>query len=887
MVVLMLALMLTFMLAVFSMSGAELKGATRYASGQQVRQFGDLAVDVAISQLRKGTTPNAQNTGREVWTSQPGLIRQHDASGSLLTAYKLYSSGQMMVSGGTGAEASLLNDTPPTNWQELKARYVDLNRPIHRIGTTGATTLQFPIIDPRAMTGQSDTVSGFSYSAKLANGKTVTGVTTTGGDSQRLPMPVEWLYLLRDGTLGTLDLQNKFIAAVAPTVDNPIVGRIAFWADDESSKVNVNTASEPTPWAVPTFYHEDDASYARYQPVNGELQRYPGHPATTALSPILFPGQTLTPADKDVIYRLTPKIGSGGSVSGTISYQDSSIAQIKLASFRKERLYASLDEFLLQEDRTENNFGLGVQARDVLQRKGFFLTSQSRAPELNLHGLPKIALWPVSYRGTDYGTSFDQLIAFCSTLRQSGGTGLRKYIFQRGNSDSTTQDIQRAENQALLTYLNNLLQNPMPGFAAVPSQNFQAKYGDDLQQILVEIFDYVRSTNLHDGNIVQDPKVTTPGVDASQNFLLGYATGSSRPFQFKTFTDPRFFSADPDSPDASATGLVEALGFPGHGQVTPSQWTTGGKTFQGIGRFPTVTEVGLHFICAADNTDDPANPYTEVYPTLGKPGGRSAPTIDGATPQARWYSNFPPVPTPNPFRSEKADTKTWPKTGGFPYGPDITHPGYQSVNWNFQLNKNTPLKPGFRRVQSRLLLEFFVPAAGYTLLEPELTVKVSGLTKFHVNGQQLFPNDSEVFYTGRRATNTGSQMTGGYGIGLKGVLRGREAVARAPMPADNNWGNAEWKVKPAASGGDDTSVLNYNLLSSFVDIDVARDGSTPMNLTQADLTIEIYSGHIGRIPVSGDSPAVLVQTLTPSFPANTVPRADAGAAVKQRHDGGG
>ena len=870
MVVLMLALMLTFMLAVYSMSGAELKGASRYASGQQVRQFGDLAIDVAISQLRKGTTPAAQNIGREVWTSQPGLIRQHDASGDLLAAYKLYSSTQMVVPAGTDAEPSLLNDTPPSNWQELKARYVDLNRPIRRIDSTGSTTLHFPIIDPRAMTGGTDGVKGFSYSDKLVNGRTVSGVKTAGGDAQRLPMPVEWLYLLKDGTLGTLDLQNKFIAAVSPTAENPIVGRIAFWTDDETSKVNINTAAEPTPWAVPTFYHEEDAAHARYQPVNGELQRYPGHPATTALSPILFPGKTLTPPDKDVIYRLTPKIGTGGSVSGTISYQDSSIAQIKLASFRKERLYASLDEYLLQEDRTENNFGLGVQARDVLQRKGFFLTAQSRAPELNLHGLPKIALWPVSYRGTNYGTSFDQLIAFCSTLRQSGSGGLRKYIFQRGNADSTTQDIQRPENQALLNYLHNLLQNPMPGFAAVPSQNFKAKYGDDLQQILVEIFDYARSINLHDGNIVQDPKVITPGVDASQNYLLGYASGSSRTFQFKTFTDPRFFRADPDSADTNDAGLVEALGYPGHGQVTPSQWSTGGKVYQGIGRFPTVTEVGLHFICAADNTDDPANTYPEVYPTMGRPGGRTAPTMDGATPQAQWYSNFPPAPVPNPFFSDKADTKTWPKTSGYPYGPDPTHPGYQPVNWNFQLNKNTPLQPGIRRIQSRLLLEFFVPAAGYTLLEPEFTVKVSGLKKFRVNGQQLFPNDTELLYTGRRATNNGSQMTGGHGIGLKGVLRGREAVSRAPMPADNNWGNAEWKVKPDSSTGDETSVLNYNLLSGFVDIDVGRDGSKPMNISQADLTIEIYSGHLGRIPVSGDTQAQLVQTLQPGFLANTV-----------------
>lgn len=872
MVVLMLALMLTFMLAVYSMSDAELKGATRYASGQQVRQFGDLAVDVAISQLRKGSTPDTATQGREVWTSQPGLIRQYQASGELLAGYKLYSSSQMVVPAGENAEEKLIADTPPADWQELKTRYVDLNRPIHRVGNDHTTTLHFPIIDPRAMTGGTDTVSGFSYSTKLGNGSTLAGVQTTGGDAQRLPMPVEWLYVLSDGTLGSLNAENKFVGAVAPTADNPIVGRIAFWADDESSKVNINTASEPTPWAVPTFYHEEDADYARYQPVSGELQRYPGHPATTALSPILFPGTTITVADKSLIYGLTPKIGTGGSNSATVAYTEKNIAQIKLAQFRKERLYASLDEYLLREDRTENNFGIGVNARDVLQRKGFFLTAHSRAPELNLHGLPKVALWPVSYRGADYGTSFDQLIAFCSTLQQFGGGGPRKYLFQRGNADSTTADIERVENLALLSYLNNLLKNPMPGFAAASDQNYQTKYGADLPQILVEIFDYVRSTNLHDGNIAQE--TITPQSENTQNFMLGYATGSSRALNFKTFTDSRVFAVDPDDDDADASGVVEGLGYPGHGQVTPSQWKTGGQTFQGIGRFPTITEVGLHFICAADNTDDPSNRNTvSKDPRIGKEGGGSAPTLDGI-PQDRWYSNFPPLTGANPAAAKKAQQKAdlakWPYTSGFPYGPDASHIGYKQENWNHQLAPDTHLRPGQRRVQARLLLEFFVPAAGYTLLEPEFTVKISGLSQFYMSGdgsKKLFPNDSELFYTGNRATHSGNQMTGGYGIGLKGVLRNRWAPLRYPMPADPGWGDKEWKVKPA-SGGDELSVVNYDLLSNFVDIDVGANGLAPMNVSGASLTIEIYSGHLNR---TGNPEPVLVQTLRPNMPQISVP----------------
>jgi len=905
MVVLMLALMLTFMFAVYLMSDSELKGAHQHASMQQARQFGDLAVDIAISQVRKGSTPDDVTEGREVWASQPGLIRQYQASGELLAGYKLYSSSEMIVKGGEDAEKKLISDAPPEDWPELKARYVDLNRPIHRVEQGGSTALLFPIIDPRAMSGGTDGVSGFSYSSKLANGRTVTGVKTTGGDTQRLPMPVEWLYVLEDGTLGTLDAENKFSGAVAPTAENPIVGRVAFWADDETSKVNINTASEPTHWAVPTFIHEEDAGYARYQPASGELQRYPGHPATTALSPILFPGKTLSAADKNIIYDITPKIGRGGSFGGTVEYTNPAMEQIKLGQFRKERLYASLDELLLREDRTENDFGLDATARDVLLRKRFFLTAHSRAPELNLHGLPKVALWPVSYRGEGYSTSFDQLIAFCSTLRQTGGSGLRKYIFQRGYADSTTEDINRPENLALLTYLNTLLEKPMPGFAANPAQNFQAKYGDDLRQILVEIYDYVRGTNLHDGNLVQDPKLTAGTGNNAPHILLGYAPDSSRSFQFKTFTDPRRFDeapAEDDDVDA-ATGLKETVGIPGHGQVTPSQWTTGGQTYQGLGRFATVSEVGLHFICAADNTNDPLNTFSELDPALGKPGGGSAPLVAGppvtnvppapvVDQRGRWYSNFPPLPKPNPARNEKADLKKYPKTQGYPYGADATNPGYYRENWNHQLAANTPLKPGVRRVQARLLLEFFIPAAGYTIIEPEFTVVVKGLNGFTLNGTQLFPNsttypDGSVrFYTGRRTKLNGAQQLGGGAMGVKGMLMNRFAPARAPMPADQNWGKDDFKVKPVATARDERSIYNYDLLSNFVDVMVGVDGQTPMEISQANLTIEIHSGHLDRIAGSGETSPVLVQTLQPSFPANkvlapTLVRAGSGASGTQ------
>ena len=65
-------------------------------------------------------------------------------------------------------------------------------------------------------------------------------------------MPVQWLYILKDGAVGFLSDQNMFQVLNGsgqingdvtstpadqygvPSETNPIVGRIAFWTDDET-----------------------------------------------------------------------------------------------------------------------------------------------------------------------------------------------------------------------------------------------------------------------------------------------------------------------------------------------------------------------------------------------------------------------------------------------------------------------------------------------------------------------------------------------------------------------------------------------------------------------------------------------------------------------------
>ncbi|MBV6499995.1 MAG: hypothetical protein CJBNEKGG_02462 [Prosthecobacter sp.] len=871
-----MALLILMAVAMLSISESELKAARIHSDGQEARQLSDVAVNIVISQLRKATSQGSQNSGYQTWVSQPGLLRRYSMDGIANEAYKLYSSSNMIIRNSKGVEADLMAEVPPANWKQLVNKYVDLNSPVARLNAEGSPVLLFPIADPRAMSDDGrSTIGGFSYQDRTVNGSPVAGVIMSGGVAQRLPMPVEWIYLLKDGSMGVLDETGEFVGTGRPTHENPMVGRVAFWADDEACKVNVNTASEPTFWAVPTFTHQQDGNYALFQPVNGEFQRYPGHPATTALSPVLLPGQQVSVEAKESLYQIIPKIAPGGSMAGTKKYTDPYIAAVDLGAAKKERLFASIDELLLREDRTKNMLNGQEFSVDVIQKSAFFLTTCSRAPETNPFGLPKVAIWPVSYRGNEFRTAYDQLMAHCSTLQHDSGS--RSYIFQRGWADSLNLDVERPENAKLLNYLKRLLSNPIPGFDDGNKASFASKYENDLEQMLIEIFDYIRSTNLCDGNLVKDSEKTPM---TSMTTMLGYKPGTTRKTGFKTFTDPLNYATASSNANAE-NGLEEGNGYPGHGQTTPSRWRHQGLEVQGIGRFPTISEVGLHFICCADNTDDKENPYAEVYPFLGKPGGRGSPRkqvieLNNVT-YDRWFSNFPPRPKPNPAANEAPDLSRYPSTDGYPYGPDKMHPGYQKFNWNHQLEADKPLKPGMRRVQARILLEFFVPAAGFPQIQPELTIRVTGLRKLKLNDQYLFPNDEEYLWTGKDDIREGNNIrTGGHGLGITSLIGERFLPERFPMPADNGWGGDEWVIKPPeAAASEKFCAVNHDLVSNFIDVNVGRDGSNTMSLSGSShaspIQIEIWSGHYGRKASSTEIPAQLVQTLHVPIPPAALP----------------
>lgn len=514
------ALMLVLITAIFALSRTELKSSHAYAESLRAKQMADLSINLVMSQVRQGTRQNPEIGGRERWASQPGAIRSYAENGRFVAGFRLYSSPAMVLT----EETVLARDRPPQDWNSDANRplFVDLNRPLLR-----GEEAFFPIVDPRALQRE---VEGFEVDTEA-----VEGIVTAGERDVelRLPMPVRWLYVLRDGTLGHLaDGSLAFVGAKKPTAENPIVGRIAFWADDESSKINVNTASEPTPWDTPRAINKDDMDYGRYQPAKNEFQRYPGHPSTTALGPVLFPGKgdSLEGAKKEALYSVLPRVVQGGTASG--QQRAGWILQPD-----EDRLFATVDEFVFLPDRKEVTTRLPDLSLERVRESRFFLTARSRALELNPLGQPKVGIWPV-WSEESRRTAYDHLAAFCSSL------GDHYYGFQRFDSRTAFRDwVEISRNREVYDYLVRGMSRNIPGYG----DSLASRWEEDVDQVITQAVDYLRSANLREKAV----PVSSPGGR------------------------PQLYASN--------------------GQVVPLRIEENGT--MGFGRFFTFTEFGLHFIC--------------------------------------------------------------------------------------------------------------------------------------------------------------------------------------------------------------------------------------------------------------------------------------------------
>ena len=514
----------------------------------------ETALNLVQAQIKeatsRGITPSG--TASETWASQPGAIRTYDTTGSLTAVYKLYSSDVMESASSTFTQGDL-----PGDWRSRTDEFVDLNEPVKR-----QNLWLYPIASPDSL----GTVVGFSSS-----------LTQDGNIDwdDRLAMPVRWLYLSGDGSVSA----DPNVGKDTPndSLDDP-VARIAFWTDDESCKINVNTASATDPnsyWDIPrATLKQDVQEMALKQPAQNEFNRYPGHPATVSLTTVFPDRSNNSNAWLEKLIAATPRYKWGGSKNGTITIGGT---RTPIINDKVDRLYATIDEFLYKPGRSTQ---LDL-TEEMLEQSRFFLTASSRSSELNLFGQPRVTIWPVHRESDDqHRTAFDQLIAFSSTIGAPGSE--RPYYFIRSNSLSQTADWDlrnsdnQLQNQNVYEYLRSLTSQDIPGFGG----NFRNKYDvagggvpDECDQILTEIFDNIRCANLNE---------TFSGVPSG---YAGYTTMLRDDSGALSFT----------------TSGLDQIKFAGAGFALPILTPYG----RGAGRVPVISEVGVWFIQTVSSTTPP------------------------------------------------------------------------------------------------------------------------------------------------------------------------------------------------------------------------------------------------------------------------------------------
>jgi hypothetical protein len=217
----------------------------------------------------------------------------------------------------------------------------------------------------------------------------------------------------------------------------------------------------------------------------------------------------------------------------------------------------------------------------------FFLTANSRSPELNMFGLPRISIWPVHevdnpVPSASRRSGFDDLMAFCGSIAD------KQYYFTRADSTSSIRDFESGtqpvpplpgmpkRNKKLLFgvggepdgYLQRMGKRDIPGVGG----NFNTKYSDkdpsgihtEWERILLTMFDYIRSVNLID---------TGRKEASSAGYKLAYTPGYS-------VTNPPNYSS----------GVKSVVGS---GQVVPTVIRDSNNVpiMKGFGRFVNLSEV--------------------------------------------------------------------------------------------------------------------------------------------------------------------------------------------------------------------------------------------------------------------------------------------------------
>lgn len=823
----MLVLLTGLVVAFFSTVTSDAGSSAVYSNDTRAKQLAESAVNLVMGQIVEATkgfkTSNATPDYSQplAWASQPGAIRTFDTSGATpYRIFKLYSA-QSLVENGT---QNLSADVPAT-WATDTAYFTDLNAPVSDEGGNPV----YPIMDPHAQ----NAVEGF----------TITGAAPTIGTTNTAPMPARWVYMLKDGTLtsptGTIGTTATWTGAPAnltPSSTNPIVGRISFWTDDETCKVNINTASEGTYWDIPRWNSTQDQSYANNQPVQKEFQRYPGHPAMTSLAPVFFASNStstpvLSKAQRDAIYSVAPRVVGGGSDAGTVG-----VATLTGAlTPDPDRLYASVDELMFKTDRTSQDSNASITA-DMVRQRAFFLTASSRAPETTMFNTPRVSMWPHTITSTtitgNRTTSYDRLIAFCGSVGRNSSHVPYPYYFQRADSQSPTYDwtnIQR--NRELLRWLRTLSNQTAPGFgASLVSKTTSA----DRDHLLVEMLDYIRSTNTFDDNVSPATYTTQAGAEKAPQFTAG-----------RTSLNQNFIGHAAVAPIRVPAGLTDGT-------------TSDSSTLMGFGRFHTISEACLQFICTADGRSGTfqAPAHGAGAPNLTQLLQLASNVAPGTSSANRTYGYNLQVPSP--------------LANGF-FTPTVGAAANTVFPINNTLGNNTPLSTAEKRIQMMLYFDFIVPGTGWEPYCPDGSMDVEITGDFSLGGQAIAMTGTQtVNFSANGVWQNWTGLGGNMGfrwlfspysaINGFGTTSLRVPIARGLVPADTD-------TNPAASW----PLHQYALVSVPVTV--------PANATMSfsgptKLLVKFYSRQLNTGRAVARSASDLVQTIELNFPAATFPTPD-------------
>jgi hypothetical protein len=596
-----LALISFLALAILSVARFETRASRTASELTELRTLAALPEKVVINQLRMGTS----NLGiSESYATQPGALRRFGTGSTdsktglaaLGTIFKLYSAPSMIArdrGGHLAEEGQTLQQWASRYSSQKSSMVVDLNEPVRvaprlrRTGRTEAPQDYWPILNPNAL----GLVDGFYL--ETAQGQRTSDVQATGraGDIRRLPMPAYWIYILRDGSQVPGIPVEGGVRVAGASRENPIIGRIAFWTDDDSCKLNVNTASEPAPWMPPVGNTPMDRGYAQSMPARHEHHRVPGHPAYTSLNPVFrhfkpnaesvstTADPTTTPLKHEPLNPLSnsqrwadyikdslallPRsvrtdVASAGSQGGTQPTRQQ-------AQLKQQRLLASIDELLFDPKRERN----GNLMQEHLEKVHFFLTTHNSAPETNLFNQPKISLWPLQISPTERN-ALDKKYALAATL-DATGAGSAIYAFQRmpggpfdGSSLATPDiDMSLPRNQLLFSYLEVSCLRDVPGFGGT----MEKKYGEQSsRQLVTAMLDYLRW-----GVNPASPQGASSGLSPSYRHQIPHGSypgaGSAVPMRVP-----------------HPLGEKEPPGVPG---------SVSGDYFKGFGRHPVITEAAL------------------------------------------------------------------------------------------------------------------------------------------------------------------------------------------------------------------------------------------------------------------------------------------------------